>query len=76
MRHSPMGRPAVCYPPCQKAVRQAARRAQTVSVSERCQRILAPYTWSTVIAISTLRSDTITDRYSRADPLIAAWAAS
>jgi hypothetical protein len=30
----------------------------------RCQRILAPYTVSTVIVISTLRSDTMTDRYS------------
>jgi hypothetical protein len=31
---------------------------------QRRQRILAPYTWSTVIVMSTLRSDTITDRYS------------
>ena len=28
------------------------------------QRILAPYTFSTFMAISTLRSDTMTDRYS------------
>ena len=28
------------------------------------QRTLAPYTWVTVIVMSTLRSDTITDRYS------------
>ena len=29
-----------------------------------CQPIRRPYTFSTVIIISTLRSDTMTDRYS------------
>jgi hypothetical protein len=46
--------------------RRFRRRAWATStrLSDHGQRILAPYTWSMVIVISTLRSATMTDRYS------------